>query len=90
MWLAVEVVFAPGVGAFEDFAIGRKREQRPGVAIDVIFQIENLRKTGAGDFAFRPGTIRVLRANQILEAAFERGMRPMDSWSMVMILLRNS
>ena len=54
MGLAVDVVVAPGVGAFEDFAIGRERKQRPGVAIDVVFQVKHLGKPGTGGFMLRP------------------------------------
>ena len=72
--LAVDVVVAPGGGAFEDFAVRGEREQRPGVAIDVVFQVENLRETGAGGFLLGPGAVGVLRADQILDAAFERGI----------------
>ena len=44
----------PGVGAFEDFAIGRKREQRPRVAVAVVFQVEHFGETGAGGFLLGP------------------------------------
>ena len=76
MRLAVDIVFAPGVGAFEDFTIRCKRKQRPSVAIDVVFQIKHLRETGAGRLLLRPRAVGILRANQILDAAPETRDRP--------------
>src|SRR2546429_2299973 len=55
----------------QNVSIRRQREQRPGVAIHVVFQIENLRKTGAGRFLLGPGTVFVLRAGEILDAALQ-------------------
>src|SRR5665213_271666 len=61
-------------GAFRNLLVSGEREQRPGVAIDVVFQIKNFRKTGAGRLGFRPRTVRILSLHEIFNAAFERGI----------------
>ena len=49
--------------------IGRQREEREILTIHVVLQIEDARKTGAGDLRFLPGTIALLRREQIAQAA---------------------
>ena len=39
------------------------------VPIHVVFQVKDLRETGAGGFVFGPGTVGVLGVNKILDAA---------------------
>src|ERR1039457_385349 len=63
-----------GGGAFGNLFVSRQREQRPGVAIHVIFQIKHFRKTSAGGLGFRPRTVRILRLHEIFDAALERGI----------------
>src|SRR5690242_622245 len=53
----------------EQLAISGQSQQRPAIAIHIVFEVEDLGKTGAGDLVFSPGTVGILGANQILNAA---------------------
>ena len=42
------------VDALEELGIGSQRQERPAIAIHIVLQIEDPRKTGAGGLMFRP------------------------------------
>jgi hypothetical protein len=52
-------------------AVGGHGEERPGVAIHVVFEVENFRKTCAGDLVFGPGAVGVLGVDEVANAAQE-------------------
>src|SRR5450755_1259708 len=60
-----------GRGVFADLPVGGEREQRPGVAIHVVFQVKHFRETGAGGLGFRPRAVRILCLHEIFDAALE-------------------
>ena len=64
----------PAFFPFADLPVGAEREQRPGVAIHVVFQVKHFRKTGAGRLVLGPRAVEILRAAEILDAAFEDGI----------------
>ena len=59
--------------SFQEFLVGGESQQRPGVAIHVVFQIKDFGEPGAGGFVFGPGTILVLGAHQVIDAAQDTG-----------------
>src|SRR5437660_8258597 len=56
--------------------VGRQREEREILAIHVVFQIKDTRKSGAGDFGLVPRTIRLLRAQKETQTALNA--RPIE------------
>src|ERR1035441_795559 len=60
----------------EHVAVSCHRQQRPTVAVHVVLEVEDFRKARAGGLVLSPGAVRVLRVNQILDAAPDaRAMR---------------
>src|SRR5439155_12509645 len=57
--------------------VGRQREEREILAIHVVFQKKDTRKSGAGDFGLVPRTIRLLRAQKETQTALNA--RPIRS-----------
>src|ERR1700736_4456873 len=46
-------------------------QERPIVAIHVVLEIKNARETGPCDQCLAPGTVRILRADQISDAVLD-------------------
>src|SRR5437667_2909305 len=49
--------------------VTRQREEREILAIHIVFQIKDTRKSGAGDFGLVPRAIRLLRAQKETQTA---------------------
>ena len=52
--VAIHVGSDTAVDALEELGIGSQRQERPAIAIHIVLQIEDPRKTGAGGLMFRP------------------------------------
>ena len=50
----VDALVLPGVGAFDDLAVGRQRQQWKIVPVHVVLEVEHLRETGAGGLGLGP------------------------------------
>src|SRR5262249_1797598 len=55
----------------QKFAVSGHREQRPAIAVHVVLEIEDFWETCAGCFEFRPGAIRVLCPDQVINTTLD-------------------
>ena len=59
---AVRVAVGFDIRVVEDLPVGRQSQQRPGVPIHVVLEVEHSREAGAGGLMLGPGTVGILRA----------------------------
>src|SRR6185436_15909716 len=67
----IHMAVALNRGAVEKLSVSRQREKRPGVPVHVVLEVKYFREAGAGNLALGPGSVGVLHASEVVDAALD-------------------